>query len=159
MEYGNALFVVLDSNLDLESQVEWLDATLGASDATWKFVVYHHPLYSPRPGDRGQPEQKAAWAPVFEKHGVDLALQGDDHAYLRTYPMRGDEVVGSPAEGPVYIMSVAGTKMYEQTDAPYVAKRFTDIATYQVIDIDGGKLEYRSYDVDGTLMDAFSIAK
>ena len=159
MEYGNALFVVLDSNLEPESQVEWLDATLGASDATWKFVVYHHPLYSPRPGDRGQPEQKAAWAPVFEKHGVDLALQGDDHAYLRTYPMRGDEVVGSPAEGPVYIMSVAGTKMYEQTDAPYVAKRFTDIATYQVIDIDGGKLEYRSYDIDGTLMDAFSIAK
>lgn len=159
MEYADTLFVVLDSNLEPEPQVEWLDATLGASDATWKFVVFHHPVYSPRPGDRGQPEQKAAWAPVFEKHGVDLVLQGDDHAYLRTFPMRGDEVVGSPAEGPVYVMAVSGTKMYEQQDAPYVAKRFTDIATYQVIDIDGGRLEYTSYDVDGQVMDAFTIEK
>ncbi|MEN1943121.1 metallophosphoesterase family protein [Luteimonas sp. MJ293] len=159
MEYADTLFVVLDSNLDPGSQVQWLDATLGASDATWKFAVFHHPLYSPRPGDRGQPEQKAAWAPVFEKHGVDLVLQGDDHAYLRTFPMRSDEVVDSPADGPVYIMSVSGSKMYEQTDAPYVARRFTDIATYQVIDIDGGTLEYRSYDVEGTLMDEFTIQK
>ena len=159
MEYGNALFVVLDSNLDPEPQVEWLDATLAASDATWKFAVFHHPLYSPRPGDRGQPELRAAWTPVFEKHGVDLVLQGDDHAYLRTFPLRGGEVVDSPAEGPVYIMSVSGTKMYEQVDAPYVAKRFTDIATWQVIDIDGGRLEYRSWDVGGTLMDEFVIEK
>ena len=159
MEYGDALFVVLDSNLEPGPQVEWLDATLAASDATWKFAVFHHPLYSPRPGDRGQPELKAAWAPVFEKHGVDVVLQGDDHAYMRTLPMRGDEVADSPAEGPIYIMSVAGTKMYEQTDAPYVAKRFTDIATYQVIDIDGGRLEYRAYDVQGTLMDEFTIQK
>ncbi|MEN1971857.1 metallophosphoesterase family protein [Luteimonas sp. MJ204] len=159
MEYGDTLFVVLDSNLEPGPQVEWLDRTLGASDATWKFVVYHHPLYSTKPGDRGQPELKAAWAPLFEKHGVDLVLQGDDHAYLRTFPMKGDEVVGSPAEGPVYIHAVAGTKMYEQSDAPHVAKRFTDISTYQVIDIDGGRLQYTSYDVDGRVMDEFSIEK
>ena len=159
MEYADTLFVVLDSNLEPGPQVEWLDRTLGASDATWKFVVYHHPLYSTKPGDRGQPELKAAWAPLFEKHGVDLVLQGDDHAYLRTFPMKGDEVVGSPAEGPVYIHAVAGTKMYEQSDAPHIAKRFTDISTYQVIDIDGGRLQYTAYDVDGRVMDDFSIEK
>lgn len=159
MEYGDAQFVVLDSNLPPEPQVEWLDRTLGASDATWKFVVFHHPLYSSRPGDRGQPELKAAWAPLFEKHGVDLVLQGDDHAYLRTFPMKGDRVVDSPAEGPVYIHAVSGTKMYKQADAPYIARRFTDIATYQVIDIDGGRLEYTSYDAQGRVMDAFTIEK
>ena len=159
MEYADAQFVVLDSNLPPEQQTAWLDETLGASDATWKFVVYHHPLYSSRPDDRGQPELKAAWAPVFEKHGVDLVLQGDDHAYLRTFPMKGDQVVDSPAEGPVYIMSVSGTKMYEQSDAPYIARRFTDIATYQVIDIDGDRLDYRAYTVDGTVMDEFRIEK
>lgn len=159
MEYADAQFVVLDSNLPPEQQTAWLDETLGASDATWKFVVYHHPLYSTKPDDRGQPELKAAWAPVFEKHGVDLVLQGDDHAYLRTFPMKGDQVVDSPAEGPVYIMSVSGTKMYRQSDAPYIAKRFTDIATYQVIDIDGNRLDYRAYTVDGTVMDEFRIEK
>ena len=159
LEYADALFVVLDSNLPPEPQVAWLDRTLGASDATWKFAVFHHPLYSTKPGDRGQPELKAAWAPLFEKHGVDLVLQGDDHAYLRTFPMKGDQVVDSPAEGPVYIHAVSGTKMYRQSDAPYIARRFTDIATYQVIDIDGGRLEYTSYDVQGRVMDAFTIEK
>lgn len=159
MEYADTQFVVLDSNLPPEQQTAWLDETLGASDATWKFVVYHHPLYSTKPDDRGQPELKAAWAPVFEKHGVDLVLQGDDHAYLRTFPMKGDQVVDSPAEGPIYLHAVAGTKMYEQSDAPYIARRFTDTSTYQVIDIDGGRLEYRAYAVDGTLMDEFSIEK
>lgn len=159
MEYADTLFVVLDSNLEPEPQVDWLDATLGGSDATWKFVVFHHPLYSPRPGDRGQPELKAAWIPVFEKHDVDLVLTGDDHAYMRSHPLRGDQVMDSPADGPIYILSVAGTKMYEQQDEPYVAKRFTDISTYQVIDIDGGRLEYTSYDVGGQVMDAFTIEK
>lgn len=159
MEYSDTLFVVLDSNLEPGPQVEWLDATLGGSDATWKFVVFHHPLYSPRPGDRGQPELKAAWIPVFEKHGVDLVLTGDDHAYMRSHPLRGEQVMDSPADGPIYILSVAGTKMYEQEDAPYVAKRFTDTSTYQVIDIDGGRLEYTAYDIDGQVMDAFTIEK
>ncbi|MGY1424829.1 fibronectin type III domain-containing protein [Lysobacter sp. A289] len=159
MEYGGAQFVVLDSNLPPEQQTEWLGQTLAASDAQWKFVVYHHPLYSTKPNDRGQPALKAAWAPVFEKHGVDLVLQGDDHAYLRTFPMKGDQVVSSPAEGPVYIHAVAGTKMYKQSDAPYIAKRFTDTSTYQVIDIDGGRLAYKAYDIQGNVLDEFTIEK
>lgn len=159
MEYAGAQFVVLDSNLPPAQQTQWLDDTLGASDARWKFVVYHHPLYSTKPDDRGQPELKAAWAPVFEKHRVDLVLQGDDHAYLRTFPMKGDQVVATPAEGPVYIHAVAGTKMYKQSDAPYIARRFTDIATYQVIDIDGGRLAYKAYDVHGSVLDEFTIEK
>ncbi len=159
MEYSNAQFVVLDSNLPPEDQTRWLDKTLGASDAEWKFVVYHHPLYSTKPNDRGQPELKAEWAPIFEKHGVDLALQGDDHAYLRTYPMKGDQVMDSPADGPIYILSVAGTKKYEQEKAAFVEKQFTDISTYQVIEIDGDRLNYRAYDVDGTVHDEFVLQK
>ena len=96
---------------------------------------------------------------MFEKHGVDLVLTGDDHAYMRSHPLRGEQVMDSPADGPIYILSVAGTKMYEQEDAPYVAKRFTDTSTYQVIDIDGGRLEYTAYDIDGQVMDAFTIEK
>ncbi|HEU4774162.1 MAG TPA: hypothetical protein VFS82_06535, partial [Lysobacter sp.] len=85
--------------------------------------------------------------------------QGDDHAYLRTFPMKGDQVVSSPAEGPVYIHAVAGTKMYKQSDAPYIAWRFTDTSTYQVIDIDGGRLAYKAYDLQGNVLDEFTIEK
>src|SRR5690606_12789213 len=48
LNYGNALFVVLDSNLSAEAQVPWLETQLRDTDATWKFVVYHHPAYASR---------------------------------------------------------------------------------------------------------------
>src|SRR5690606_10326791 len=43
VEYSNALFVMLDSNIPATTQTEWLEEQLRSSDATWKFVVYHHP--------------------------------------------------------------------------------------------------------------------
>ena len=59
----------------------------------------------PPPGLRLAPvaararRSRDAWVPVFDRHHVDLVLQGHDHAYLRTYPMRGGRRVGSPARG------------------------------------------------------------
>jgi len=37
---------------------------------------------------------------LFDKYHVDMALQGHDHAYLRTYPMNNQERVDSPQKGP-----------------------------------------------------------
>jgi hypothetical protein len=159
-EYSNAQFVILDSNLPPEDQVDWLDHTLGSSKATWKFVVYHHPLYSSAPS-RDNEALRRHWLPVFDKHHVDLALQGHDHAYLRTYPMKGNRRVDSPKDGTVYIVSVSGTKYYGQGERDYTEVGFTKISTYQVLDIQlaGDRLLYRAYDIDGQLKDKFEIVK
>ncbi|GAG22624.1 unnamed protein product, partial [marine sediment metagenome] len=49
-DYVSARFVVVDSNLDeaaLRDHVApWLAEVLSGSDATWKFVVFHHPPYT-----------------------------------------------------------------------------------------------------------------
>ena len=37
--------------------------------------------------------------PIFDKHHVDLVLQGHDHAYLRTYPLRATIASNGPARG------------------------------------------------------------
>jgi hypothetical protein len=158
--YSNALFIVLDSNLLPADQVEWLDAELAASDATWKFVVYHHPAYSSG-ASRDNPDVRDLWTPIFDKYHVDLALQGHDHAYLRTWPMKGNQKVGSAAEGTIYIVSVSGTKFYEQGEFDYTEFGMTNVATYQVLDlrIDGNKLTYKSYDIEGKVRDEFVIEK
>jgi len=155
-EYGNALFVVLDSNLPPETHTEWLDTTLGDSDAVWKFVMMHHPLYSSGPG-RDNVWLRDAWLPVFDRHHVDLVLQGHDHAYLRTGPMKADMPVESPAEGTIYVVSVSGTKLYDQSEHSYTAVGFVDTPTYQVLDIQlgGHRLTYRAYDIDGNVKDEF----
>ncbi|MEX2015448.1 MAG: metallophosphoesterase family protein [Candidatus Hydrogenedentales bacterium] len=159
-EYSNALFVVLDSNRPVDTQTAWLDETLGASDATWKFAVYHHPAYSSAP-QRMNPEVRADWGAVFDKHHVDLALQGHDHAYLRTYPMKDGKPVGTAADGTIYIVSVSGTKFYEQGDFDYTEKGLTNTPTYQVLDlqIDGDRLVYHAYDLEGETVDEFVIEK
>lgn len=158
--YSNALFVILDSNLEPATQTEWLDAQLAASDATWKFMVYHHPAYSSKP-ERDNKSVRELWGAIFDKYHVDMALQGHDHAYLRTHPMHAEEPVATPAEGTVYIVSVSGTKMYDQGDREYEAFGMTNVATYQTLDIriSGDRLVYRSYDTDGGLRDELIIEK
>ncbi len=156
--YGNALFVVLDSNRAIEAQAPWLEAQLRDSDAVWKIVLFHHPVYPSAP-HRENDDIARAWVPIFEKYGVALALQGHDHAYLRTYPMRAGQRVEPGEGGIVYAVSVAGNKYYDQEDHDYAEVAFTEVSTYQIIDIltEPDRLEYRAYDNAGQLRDEFTI--
>jgi hypothetical protein len=159
--YSNALFIVLDTNIEPEGQKKWLEETLEANkDVTWKFAVYHHPAYSSAP-NRDNTAIRQHWVPLFDKYHVDLALQGHDHAYLRTFPMKGGKKVSSTKDGTVYIVSVSGTKMYSQDKRDYTEFGMTNTPTYQVLDIQisGNRLVYRSYDIEGNLKDNLIIEK
>lgn len=159
-QYSNALFVILDSNLPPSTQAQWLERQLAGTKATWKFVVYHHPVYSSAPG-RDNPALREVWVPIFDRYRVDMALQGHDHAYLRTYPMKGNQRAASPQEGTVYIISVSGTKMYDQVPYDYTEFGMTNVSTYQLLDLEiaGNRLVYRAYDLDGTVRDHLIIEK
>ena len=163
-EYSDAFVAVLDSNLGLYDshlarvQADWLDDALTRTRATWKFVTFHHPVYASHVS-RENPQLGVAWGPVFDKHHVDMVLQGHDHAYLRTRPMRAGRPVTSPTEGTVYVVSVSGEKFYEQNPKDYTAKGMTNLATYQTIDVKvkERRLTYRSFDRDGREVDTLVI--
>jgi acid phosphatase type 7 len=159
-EYSNALFVILDSNLPARTQTNWLERVLSNSKATWKFVTYHHPAYSSGKA-RDNKSVRDLWTPIFDKYHVDLALQGHDHAYLRTYPMKDQKKVKSAADGTLYIVSASGTKFYDQGKFDYTEVGFTNVATIQAIDIQisGDRLVYKAHDIDGKVRDEFVIEK
>ena len=159
-EYSNAKFIILDSNLDPAKQTAWLEKQLANTKAVWKFVSYHHPAYSSG-GNRDNLEVRQLWTPLFDKYHVDLALQGHDHAYLRTYPMRGQQRVATAKDGTVYVIAVSGTKHYDQQPHDYTEVGLTKVSTYQVLDIQitGNRLVYRAHDVDGKVRDEFVIEK
>ena len=165
-EYSDAFVAVLDSNLGIYDshlarvQADWLDQALTRTRATWKFVTFHHPVYASHTS-RENPELGAAWGPVFDRHHVDLVLQGHDHAYLRTKPMRDGRPVASTSEGTVYVVSVSGEKFYDQRPRDYSLKGITNLATYQTIDIQvkEKRLTYRAFDRDGREVDALVIEK
>lgn len=170
IDYQGVRFVVMDgtSALDLgslESQTEWLDARLSEAPGRWKIVLFHQPVFTcARPGDT--PVLKAAWKPVFEKHKVDLVLQGHDHCYSRLTSEAGRDAgiaarANGALQGPVYMVSVAGAKMYglndrADTQPDRVAE---DTSLFQVIDVTPDRLAVRAYLNTGLLYDGFDLVK
>lgn len=90
-DYGDAHFLCLDSNDYVDPTNSglqaWIEADLSGTDAIWKFVVYHHPAFNV--GEEHYTEQHMrALTPLFQKHGVDIALHGHEHTYQRTMPLK-----------------------------------------------------------------------
>ena len=78
-------FFVLDTNhnADWKTQLPWLEQELSRSDAKWKVVFGHHPIYSSGRYGTNQAFIKSL-TPLFQKHGVQLYINGHDHNYERT---------------------------------------------------------------------------
>ena len=74
--------------------------------------MLHHPIYPSHPW-RDLPALRERFVPIFDKHHVDFVLQGHDHAYQRTYPLRGHRARRTPAGGTIYLMAVSGDKFVE----------------------------------------------
>ncbi|MFJ9007208.1 purple acid phosphatase family protein [Streptomyces canus] len=104
--YGNVGVVALDANdvsYEIQAnfghtggkQTKWLEkklAELRAAEGIDFIVVYfHHCAYSTssHASDGGV---RAEWLPVFERHQVDLVINGHNHVYERTDAIRGGEV-------------------------------------------------------------------
>ncbi len=158
--YAGALFVVLDGNEGVAEQAPWLEQQLRDSPAAWKFVMCHQPAYAARPG-RHYPGITVHWVPIFDRYHVDIVFQGHDHSYLRTHPMRAGRRAASPRDGTIYLITLSGTKTYEQGSHDYTEVGFQGVPTWQVIDLDIEKkqLRYQSRDIDGNLRDEFIIQK
>ncbi|WP_416462312.1 metallophosphoesterase [Sphingomonas sp. VDB2] len=174
VDYQGVRFIILDgtSAIDLGTmaqQTQWLDATLASSKATWNIVLFHQPVFTcARPQDTA--EIKAAWKPVFDKRKVDLVLQGHDHCYSRLTSEAGREASATARrngaiQGPVYLVSVTGAKMYGLNDRARTQPDRTAEATelYQVVDVanDGGidRLTFRTFTASGKLYDGFDLEK
>jgi hypothetical protein len=165
-EAGDACFAVMDSTLAVwdpgaaRRQAGWLDATLSRTKARWKIAIFHHPVYPSHPW-RDMPALREHWVPVFDKHHVDLVLQGHDHAYQRTYPLRGHRPSGGADRGTIYVIAVSGDKYVDQVRREHVAIGLAGVSTYQTIEIDprADRLTYRAWTEDGQVVDAFEIDK
>jgi hypothetical protein len=165
-ECGDAFFAMLDSTLavadssEARRQAEWLDAALARTHAPWKLVVFHHPVYPSHPW-RETPNLRELWVPVFDRHHVDLVLQGHDHAYLRTHSLRAHRRVNDPGAGTTYVVAVSGDKFVDQAHRDYIAVGYTGLSTYQTIEINAQKrqLAYRAWSEAGKIVDELVLDK
>lgn len=146
------------SEADSVKQVAWVDSLLRDNPQKWTIVTMHYPIYSTI-GVRDNVELRNAFQPLFEKYKVDLVLQGHDHAYGRGTNLPFGSQKEAIMEGPIYVVSVSGPKMYPNGLDEWMQKGASNTQLYQLIEVEGDKLKFEAFRVDGQLYDAFELKK
>ena len=95
VKYGNAFFVMLDSEhatpTQADAQTKWLKSTLEGAEAQaaqLKFIFFHQPVY-PCDGHHSSLTAALPWVDLAEQHQVNVIFGSHTHVYTRTCPKRG----------------------------------------------------------------------
>lgn len=137
VDYPGVRIVCVDTNTyewNISRTNEWLRRVLTErQDDPFVIVVAHHAVHSVRKG-RDNILVRTLLGPIYEQCGVDLVLQGHDHAYARD------------GQDPVYIVSTAAVKHYAVGDP-----EAHDFATsggryYQYLRVTPDSLLYSAYE-------------
>lgn len=162
-QYQGVLLISLNSTAAVEDeqlarvQADWLATVLKQAAGQqvkprWTLVTFHHPLFSVSEG-RDNARLRQYWQPILEQYQVDLVLQGHDHTYGRQ--------LSKANNGPVYLVSVAGPKMYlsSQQAQRNTQRLAEDTQLFQLIDFSQDSLQYQARTASGELYDAFTLSK
>ncbi len=156
LKYNNIQIFCLDSNREfffLWKQKKWLENELKNSDAKWKIVVIHHPIFSAKSKSRHK-AQRNFFNPLFEEYGVDLVLQGHEHTYAR---MTSKNENGEKAT-PIYTISHCSPKCYNARRTDIFDFVNMEGRYYQMIRTNNDTLSISTYSIyDHTLIDSVAI--
>lgn len=163
VDYQNVRVISLDSQMIIldeasaKIQYEWLEKVLKENKQLWTVITFHHPIFSTAKS-RDNKAFRERFKPLFDQYHIDLVLQGHDHTYSRGQNLpRG--LSGREASGPVYLVSVAGPKMYKVDGARWMNVSLENTQLFQTIHVDGANLKFEAYKTSGELFDAFSLKK
>ncbi|GAB4460246.1 MAG: metallophosphoesterase family protein [Armatimonadaceae bacterium] len=161
VDYQGTRIISLNTQEKLPEQAQWLDKVLTENPQKWTIVTFHRPVYSTAKS-RDNKDVREAWLPIFDKHKVDLVVQGHDHTYGRSRNMRNGMNVRNTDSGTIYVVSVSGPKMYDlnaENKKFWMARAAEDTQLYQIIQVNGDKLNFEARTVTGELYDAFTLEK
>jgi tartrate-resistant acid phosphatase type 5 len=120
-----------------QKQRDWLDLELGRSQARWKVVYGHHPIYSVG-NYEDRPDLIASVLPILA-HRADVYLAGHDHNLQALQPQLGVRF---------YIAGGGGAGLYEVK--PDARTLFASSANgFAILDADANRLTIRLVDTNG----------
>ncbi len=160
-DYGTVHFVFLNTESNIKKQTKWLRSDLENTKQPWTVVAVHQGPYG------GNTNKKVKdWTELFDEFKVDLVLQGHNHEYSRSYPLRDGKIVGdgeaavNNREGTVYVVTNAsGQKFNEKKEDQFYHKVHfqNEKQMFAGITVGGTTLTYQAYDVDGLMLDEFVL--
>jgi hypothetical protein len=122
--YGNVAVVGLDGN-DASYEIAHNQGWLGARQDTWlrqtlttlrkdkrvDFVVvaFHNCMYCSNAVHASDGGVRSRWEPIFDEFAVDLVVNGHNHSYERTHPLKGGHVSAVVPSGGTVTPATHGT--------------------------------------------------
>ncbi|MFG1750978.1 metallophosphoesterase [Streptosporangium sandarakinum] len=161
---GDVHFSVLNSNVRLDEQLDWLVDDVRASDATWNVVIGHFSYYGGQHADDGGMDiDREKVTRVLDRLGVDLYVGGHDHVYKRSTIYEG-RLARTPEEevaGTTFVtMGSSGPKFYDNQRFWWDDKVFDEnVQMGGVLKVTDAGLRLSTYTIDGRLVDEVTVAK
>lgn len=160
VDYGNAHIAVMNTQCgarNLQKQADWLREDMKKSDRKWKIVALHRGPYG---ATYDTADIRRVWAPVFDEAAVDLVLEGHDHNYVRSYPMKGNMAV-QEGKGTVYMVGdTGGVKFYPAKKRSWQAVDMQpEIQMYIAVTVSDNKVVIDACDIEDTLRDSITLSK
>lgn len=125
--YGNVAVLSLDAN-DVSSEIRtntgyssgrqtsWVQRTLAGyrANPNIDFIVcfFHHCAYSTTNSHASDGGVREAWCALFDRYRVDVVLQGHNHVFERTDPIRAGRVTRAASDNAVVEPDTDGTVYY-----------------------------------------------
>lgn len=164
LDYGRAHIDVLNDSPDDVADITgkaqaFLSSDLAAhAGATWKLAMHHRALYSSS-NHGSQTDLQQAWGPLYDQYGVDFVLNGHDHDYERSKPLKGGVVQASMADGTVYLVQGgAGADLYAAGTSVFT-ELSESVHGATVLTIGPTRLDALVFRENGSMIDQFSKTK
>ena len=127
------------------AQLLWLIKDLRSNDAPFTIVFFHHPLYSS--GNHGSVIYlRFLWGIFFQRHMVDIVINGHDHSYERGLVGDVNYVVTGGGGGPLYDVGTSWWTIHAEKTYHYC-----------LIEANESALSFQAIKPDGTVFDSFQI--
>jgi len=165
-DWGNVHFIALDSNAPLTRaangngpMLAWLENDLRNARQFWRVAYFHHPPYAGGPNERDPLSAlaRSRIVPILEKHNVALVLNGHEHSYQRSWPLRGGQPV-QDGDGVVYLTTGGGgVRLYPVFPRPFLAYA-ESVHHFVRAEVNGFQMTLRAIGMDRQEIDHVTLA-
>ena len=130
---------------DKEAQLRWIEQTLSQSQAHWKIVIGHHPLYAyTDKEDSERSDMRQALEALLERYGVDCYCCGHIHSFQHIKPEGAtvDYLVNSSGSLARPVKAIEGTQFCSPDEGFTLVNVADNQLTFYLIN-DKGEIIYQ----------------
>ena len=175
--YGDVLFVVFNTtNINVfESHALAERAVAANPDAKWRVALFHHDIYGTghHASDDDSYLLQGVYSSILDKFEFDIAFDGHEHYYGRSYNMLNNEIVdldysvnkATDPDGTLYITTASASGDNRIYDEPYSHSwiKYSYMSpelVYSEVKFTPSTFNIKTYTVEGDkLIDEYTIEK